>query len=139
MERPNKYKRARIQKGYTQEKAAELLFISVETLSNYENDKYNPPTAIVKQMIIIYDYTQLALDYFFDSELGEYLPVVKEKELRDAIINLVVALNGFDQEKKNKMLEIANNKDLKKEEFNDKFLEQIDDLINAASEVKFCK
>lgn len=138
-ERPNKYQRARLQKGLTQEKAAELLYISVEQLSNYERDIHSPPVQIVAQMIILYDYTQLALDYFFDTPLGEYLPVVEGKEIQQAILNLIVKLNAFNQDTKDRMLEMANSKEFDKEKFNSDFELLINDLINAASETKFSK
>ena len=53
--RPNIYKTARRGTGYTQETAAELLSVSVESVRAYENGYRVPPDDIVEQMALCYD------------------------------------------------------------------------------------
>lgn len=54
-------KAARTNKGYTQEKAAELIGISVFTLANYEAGKSFPDVPILKRIEKVYEvpYHQL--------------------------------------------------------------------------------
>ncbi len=49
----NIYKRARRTAGYTQEAAAEILNISVESLRAYETDRRVPSGDVVLQMMIV--------------------------------------------------------------------------------------
>lgn len=137
MKKLNIYKKARQQSGMTQEKAAELLNVDVGTLSNYERGIYIPSQYIVANMIIQYNYTQLALDYFFNSPLGEYLPTVEGKDVKDAVLNFIDKLNNFDRETINKMISIANNKKFDSGEFCSEFDGKVQELINAATELKF--
>ncbi len=45
---------ARVNKGLTQMEAAEMLNISKETISNYENGKSFPDVKIIKKMEFLY-------------------------------------------------------------------------------------
>ena len=139
MKKQNIYKKARGQSGMTQERAAELLLISTDTLSNYERGIYKPPEEIVREMIILYNFNQLAMDYFFDSPLREYLPVVEGKTVKDAVLNFMDILNQFDRETLNKMISLANEKEFNDKEFSNNFDSKVTDLINAATELRFCK
>lgn len=61
-------KTAREMKGYTQEKAAKLIGISVDTLGNYERGKSYPDIPILRKIEEVYgvSYDQLiflSLDY----------------------------------------------------------------------------
>ena len=55
----NIYKRARRRAGYTQEAAAEIINISVESLRAYETDRRVPSGDVVLQMMICYNCHQL--------------------------------------------------------------------------------
>ncbi|MCC0685444.1 helix-turn-helix domain-containing protein [Clostridioides sp. ZZV14-6345] len=59
----NIYQISRENTGLTQEKASELLDISVESLRAYENDKRIPPNAIVVKMISIYNNNLLGYEH----------------------------------------------------------------------------
>ncbi len=56
-------KAARINKGYTQDEAAELLGISVATLVNYEKGKTSPKYHTSKKMAAIYGAPFDMLDF----------------------------------------------------------------------------
>ena len=47
-------KSARVNKGFTQAKAAELIGITVDTLSNYERGKSFPDVPIIKRIEEVY-------------------------------------------------------------------------------------
>lgn len=51
---PITLKAARMNKGYDQEKAAELIGISADTLSNYERGKTFPDVPILKRIEEVY-------------------------------------------------------------------------------------
>ena len=53
--RGNYYKISRDTAGYTQERAAEELDISVRSLSAYENDETIPPDDVVERMVKLYN------------------------------------------------------------------------------------
>ena len=48
-------KALRVNKGYTQEKAAKLIGISVETLANYEKGPTYPDVPILKKIEEVYE------------------------------------------------------------------------------------
>lgn len=54
-------KGARANKGYTQEKAAQLIGVTVDTLRNYEKGKSFPDVPIIKKIEDVYGipYSQL--------------------------------------------------------------------------------
>ena len=61
----SKIKAARIEKKLTQEQVAELLGVSRQTISNWENEKYYPDIISVIKMSECYDIT---LDYLLKGE-----------------------------------------------------------------------
>ncbi len=78
----NIYQKARENTNLTQEKASELLDISVESLRAYENDKRIPPNAIVSKMISIYNNNLLGYEHVRrNTEAGiMFLPELKNKK-----------------------------------------------------------
>ena len=71
----NIYQSARMAAGLTQEKAAELLNISVESIRAYETDKRVPPNQIVSDMTDIYQTPHLALQHLRQDPLARnWLP-----------------------------------------------------------------
>ncbi len=93
----NIYQIARESSGFTQEKAAELTDISVESLRCYESGKRVPPDKIVIKMIEIYDSRYLAYQHLKTSaEVGQtYLPKIELKDLPTAILRLLKEVNDF--------------------------------------------
>lgn len=57
-------KALRINKGYTQEKAAQLIGISVETLAKYEKGITYPDIPILKKIEEIYDTKYDNINFF---------------------------------------------------------------------------
>ena len=57
-------KAARVNKGYTQKQAAELLGITRDTLSNYERGKSYPDVPIIKKIEELYQVKYEAIIFF---------------------------------------------------------------------------
>lgn len=93
----NIYQIAREATGFTQERAAELIDVSVESLRAYEGDKRTPPDKVVIKMIEIYDARYLAYQHLKTSaEVGQtYLPAIELKDLPTAILRLLKEVNDF--------------------------------------------
>ena len=60
---PNLYQRARLSTGLTQERAAELLGLSPESLKQYEGGKTVPKDETVAKMVEVYHLPWLALEH----------------------------------------------------------------------------
>ena len=59
----NRIKRVRKERGYSQEHLAELLGVSINTISNYENGKYSFDISRISEMADILDTTEEYLLY----------------------------------------------------------------------------
>lgn len=86
----NIYQTAREARGITQEKAAELLGISVESLRAYECGRRLPPTAVVVCMVDVYDTQFLAYQHLkHDIIADDLLPDISEKTIAEAVLSLI--------------------------------------------------
>ena len=94
----SKIKAARIEKKLTQEQVAELLGVSRQTISNWENEKSYPDIISVIKMSECYD---VSLDYLLKGEqkmktyydyLEESTNVVKSNANRNRIITILAYL-----------------------------------------------
>lgn len=103
MEIGKKLKNARIEAGLTQEKAAEKIDVSRQTISNWENEKSYPD---IISVIALSDLYSVSLDELLkgDQKMAEYLEestniVKSNKKLAGAILlniilmKLLIALN----------------------------------------------
>ena len=101
MEIGKKLKNARIEAGLTQEKAAEKIDVSRQTISNWENEKSYPD---IISVIALSDLYSVSLDELLkgDQKMAEHLEestnVVKSNANRNKIITillmiLLIALN----------------------------------------------
>ncbi|MCJ0225682.1 helix-turn-helix transcriptional regulator [Clostridioides difficile] len=86
----NIYQLSRENTGLTQEKASELLDISVESLRAYENDKRIPPNTIVAKMVSIYNNNLLGYEHVRrTTEAGVmFLPKLEMKNLSSITLKL---------------------------------------------------
>ncbi|MCC0643866.1 hypothetical protein CDIFMA2_15010 [Clostridioides difficile] len=86
----NIYQLSRENTGLTQEKASELLDISVESLRAYENDKRIPPNAIVVKMISIYNNNMLGYEHVRRTTKAGviFLPKLEMKSLSSITLKL---------------------------------------------------
>lgn len=66
-------KAARMNKGYDQNKASQLIGVSVDTLSNYERGKTFPDVPIIKRIEEVYDVKYDDINFL----LEDYENIVK--------------------------------------------------------------
>lgn len=142
MENRNIYQIARESAGITQEKAAELLDISVESIRAYEGFKRTPPNKIVVGMIEIYDSRYLAYQHIKNSseDLQSYIPNVDIKDLPSAILRLQKEVADFIKVKDD-LIDITCDGVIDSEERPryDKIVKELDDIVEAIMSLKFVK
>lgn len=138
----NIYQIARESKGITQEKASELMDISIDSLRAYEGDRRTPPDHIVIKMIEIYDTQYLAYQHLKTSaEVGQkYLPNIEITELPIAILKLQKEVTDFIK-CKDMMIQITCDgiiDDNEKPQW-DRIMKELDDVAEAIMALKFAK
>lgn len=136
----NIYQLARESAGYTQEKASEMLGLSVESLRSYECDKRTPADGTVLRMIEIYDTQYLAYQHLKRADLGEYIPEISLVNLPSAILKLLNSVNCF-LKRKDELIEISSDGIIDKSEVLSykEILKDLDDITNAVMTLKFVK
>lgn len=85
---PNLYQRARLSTGMSQERAAELLGLSPESLKQYEGGKTVPKDETVAKMVEVYHLPWLALEHSQATDTLGVLPEVEPRPLPMASIAL---------------------------------------------------
>ncbi len=138
----NIYKSARENADITQEKAAELLDISVESVRAYELDKRFPPENVVLKMVDIYNDKILAYNHMQATLqiASELLPRITITELPQAVLRLLAEVQKLTDEK-DRLVEIACDgiiDDTERIDFNN-ILSQLDNLHLAIIQMKYSK
>lgn len=85
---PNLYQRARLSTGMSQERAAELLELSPESLKQYEGGKTVPKDETVAKMVEVYHLPWLALEHAQATDRLGVMPEVTPRPLPMASIAL---------------------------------------------------
>lgn len=138
----NIYQIARESTGLTQERACELLDISVDSVRAYEGGKRVPPDRVVIKMIEIYNAQYLAYQHLKTSaEVGQkYLPNIEIKELPLAMLRLQKEVSDFIK-LKDEMIEITCDGIIDDEEKPRwaKIMKELDDVVEAIMALKFAK
>ncbi|MBN1074769.1 XRE family transcriptional regulator [Clostridium botulinum] len=138
----NIYQIARESTGLTQERACELLDISVDSVRAYEGGKRVPPDRVVIKMIEIYNAQYLAYQHLKTSaEVGQkYLPNIEIKELPLAMLRLQKEVSDFIK-LKDEMIEITCDGIIDDEEKPRwaKITKELDDVVEAIMALKFAK
>lgn len=97
----NIYKKARSNTHYTQEYAAELISVSVESLKAYESGRTVPPNDVVRQMMMVYGTPWLAPKHIFNNSselIHGCLPQIEtNKDLTETALGLLKEFNDFDK------------------------------------------
>lgn len=136
----NIYKAARVSAGLTQERAAEKLGISPESIKAYESYSRLPPSNIVDGMCIIYNSIYLAYQHnrIASGEI-KVIPEVEQLDLPRAAIRLINRVLEFADKRQDKtLMKIAEDgvvDEAEKPAF-DAIVADLDELIRAAMEVK---
>ena len=128
-ENRNIYKKPREIAGYSQERAAELLDISVESLRAYETGRRVPPGEVVVRMMDLYNCQYLAVSF---------LPDVKLQDLPTAMLRRQKELNDF-LKCREEVLDITCDGVISPEERPrwERVLKELDDVSAAIMAVKF--
>lgn len=138
----NIYKIGREDAGLTQERASELIDISVESLRAYENNIRIPPDSVVIRMIEIYDARYLAYQHLKTSaEVGrKYMPDIELKDLPMAILNLQKAVADY-LKAEDEVIDIVYDGVIDKEERPrwETILQMLDKISEAILTLKFAK
>lgn len=139
---PSIYQTGRKSTCLSQESAAELLEISVESLKAYETGLRVPPNAVVYQMAALYGAPWLALLHLQGTSgaLGVLPEDIRVRPLPTAAIELINRVLEFaEQHRDRQLLRIAEDgiiDDQERPAF-DAIVEDLDGIIKAALQVKF--
>jgi transcriptional regulator with XRE-family HTH domain len=138
----NIYQIARESAGITQEKASELIDISVESIRAYESGKRIPPDTVVIKMIEIYGTQYLAYQHLKTSaEVGQkYLPNIDFKDLPSAILRLQKEVSDF-LKCRDQLIEISCDGIISADELPQykTIMKELDDIVAAILTLKFAK
>lgn len=133
----NIYQSARKIAGLTQERAAELLHLSVRSLADYEAGQRLPGNDVVTDMVTVYNSKLLAVQHLRNSSrfTRDLLPDVKEMALPEAVLTLVDAVYSFaDDRLDRELIDIARDGVISEDEWErfDHVIDKIRDITAAA-------
>ncbi len=139
----NIYQTARESSGYTQEKAAELIGVSVESIRAYETDRRIPPTHIVIRMVDVYNVQHLAYQHLKNADdiANMYLPELSTESMTTAVLRLLKEVADFADRQK-ELIDITCDGIIDEEERPrfDKIMSELNDIVQAYFSLKFaCK
>lgn len=139
----NRYARYRRAAGFTQERAAELIGCSVESIKAYETGLRLPPEAAVVTMCDVYGAPTLAFEHLrAASELGAVVvPEVQPVPLAQAVCELIRAIRTLEKENSDDcLLSIAadGRVDELEEEALWAILADLEDVVEAAMTLRCC-
>lgn len=140
----NIYQAARLQKGITQERAADAIPCSVRSLADYESGVRIPPSETVVRMAEIYDAQYLCYQHLRQtSEIAQRLiPDVRECGLPEAVLRLVDQIYDFaDAREDRRLIAIAKDgiiDDTERPEF-DRIVSKLDEIVQSALSVAYNK
>lgn len=136
----NIYQRARKVAGLTQEKAAEMMGISVRSLADYETGVRIPPNDTVELMVMVYNSQLLATQHLRNSAqfARDLLPDMEGMRLPESVLTLVDAIYDFADDKLDReLIDIARDgviEEAERPQF-EKIVHKIKAIITAAMAV----
>lgn len=137
----NIYRRARMSAGLTQERAAEKLGISVESIKAYESYTRLPPFDVVDGMVIVYDTQYLAYQHTrIVSGAVKVVPEVEQLDLPRAALRLINRVRKLDA-RHDSLMELAEDGVISEAErpVFEAIVADLDELIRAAMELKLSR
>lgn len=135
---PNLYQRARLSTGMSQERAAELLGLSPESLKQYEGGKTVPKDETVAKMVEVYSCPWLALEHAQATDTLGVMPKAEPRPLPMASIALRNRLQDATG-RLDALLRIAEDGiiDEKERPDFDAICRDLDGIVGAALQVKY--
>ena len=142
IESQNIYKNARKSAGFTQEKASQLLNVSVDSLRDYEQSQRPVPSDVASAMCDVYQAPYLAVQHLrLTSDLGKrVVPEIQLKDLPEAVLGVLAAVQRFCA-KREAMVEIAADGQIAESEQAewDEIMRLANDLNVAMNNMRFSK
>ena len=138
----NIYKRARTTAGLTQERWAEQLGISVESVRLYESGTGLPSDEVVTRMIEVAVLPVLGHWHLMNKSrvAAEILPEVRAVPLAQAVVQLLHRIREFDERHRvRELLSIAEDGQIdsaERDDFNS-IVKELDGIVQAAMALKF--
>ena len=136
----NIYQNARESSGFTQEKAAELIGVSVESVRAYETGRRIPPTHIVVNMVDVYGKQYLAYQHLRNADdiASLYLPSIDVANMSAAVLKLLKEVADFVG-KEQELIEITCDGIIDEDERPrfDKIMNELNDIVQAYFSLKF--
>ena len=90
----NRLKEARMRCGIAQKTIADLLDVSIQSVSNWENDSRSPSKKNIKKLSEIYGVT---MEYLLDTEVENIQPVAETKK-EPAIVDEFLGLTEAERQ-----------------------------------------
>ncbi|HGS9152551.1 helix-turn-helix transcriptional regulator [Clostridioides difficile] len=138
----NIYQKGRENTNLTQEKASELLDISVESLRAYENDKRIPNNQIVAKMVSIYNNNLLGYEHVRrTTEAGVmFLPKLEMKSLSSITLKLHKEIKDY-LKKEDDFIDIVEDDviDEDEEEVWNEVMQELEDIFKSILILKLSK
>lgn len=106
----NIYKIARRAAGYTQEAAAEMMNLSVESLRAYETGRRIPAGDVVLQMVICYNAQRLAVQHLQETNtlFNSVVPRLEDRSMLEVAVRIYNRLRSFQEDNRlDRLLAIA--------------------------------
>ena len=106
----NIYKIARRAAGYTQEAAAEMMNLSVESLRAYETGRRIPAGDVVLQMVICYNAQRLAVQHLQETNtlFNSVVPHLEDRSMLEVAVRIYNRLRSFQEDNRlDRLLAIA--------------------------------
>lgn len=138
------YQAARVQKGITQERAADAIPCSVRSLGEYEAGARVPPGEVVVRMAEIYDAQYLCYQHLRQSsEIARRLiPDVSSCKLPEAVLRLIDQIYDFaDAKEDRRLIAIAKDGIIDERERPDfeRIVSKLNEIVQAALAVSYNK
>lgn len=135
----NIYKKYRKLAGITQERAAEHLGVSIDSIKRYEGDYIIPNNELARQMCLLYGDMRLAYDHLANSSTGAMiLDNLEDKDLCCSVVGLLNELSKTTDMQR-KIIEITSDgviDESEKQEWNN-VEKQAKKLVNSCFELIF--
>lgn len=140
----NIYKRARETSGMTQERFAEALGLSAESVRLYETGRGLPSDDVVVDMIAISGLQVLGYQHLLNKSrvAAEILPEVAECSLPQAVIQLICRIRDFgDRHRTDDLMNIAADGHIDSDEraLFDEIVAELDSVVQAAMQLKYAQ
>lgn len=136
----NIYQKAREVAGYTQERAAELIDISVESIRAYESGRRVPPNDVVAKMVEIYDARYLAFQHLKNSVpmAREFLPNIEVRDIPEAMLRLQKEVTDFIK-CRDELIDITCDGQITDDERPrfDAIMKELNDIVDAIASLQF--